>query len=459
MIQSLGYPVEVHHVTSGDGYILELHRIPYGLSSRGNGDRPVALLHHGMHGSSADWILNTPDQALGECWDLIAFLLLFIEISYILADKAYDVWLANARGNRYSRAHRTLDPNDIKFWNFSWDEMADWDLPAMIDYILRTTGERALFYVGFSMGTTVLFAMLSEHPEYNDKIRAMAALAPVAYQGNARGLASFVAPFINEIDVSAGPLGLATLTGMGVGEAFPNSEPHRSLAAYFCDKHSPLQKICRKILSVIEGPSPGETNRDFLPKIVAHIPAGTSVHTVSHFGQLMTSGEAAMEPGMERNMSTMQRTPVTENRYHVVPRVIQYCLHNRNDTEPLDVEMAQMLHLSFARHGFLHREKVLLTDGFFKFDLGPAGNLKRYGQSQPPSYNLGRTLIPVAIFAGENDYLADPRDVELTERELPNVVQTTALASFSHVDFILAAHAYEYVYKNVLDFFSSYMEN
>lgn len=55
-----------------------------------------------------------------------------------------------------------------------------------------------------------------------------------------------------------------------------------------------------------------------------------------------TSGEAAMEPGMERNMSTMQRTPVTENRYHVVPRVIQYCLHNRNDTEPLDVEMAQM---------------------------------------------------------------------------------------------------------------------
>lgn len=45
-------------------------------------------------------------------------------------------------------------------------------------------------------------------PDAALKIRAMAALAPVAYQGNARGLASFVAPFINEIDVSAGPLGL-----------------------------------------------------------------------------------------------------------------------------------------------------------------------------------------------------------------------------------------------------------
>ncbi|XP_047477840.1 lipase 3-like [Penaeus chinensis] len=360
MIQSLGYPVEVHHVTTRDGYILELHRIPHGLSSGGSGDRPVALLYHGLYGSSADWILNKADQAL----------------AYIMADDGYDVWLTNARGNRYSRAHQTLDPNDFNFWDFSWDEIADFDLPATIDYVLPTTGARDLFYVGFSMGTTVFFAMLSEHPEYNDKIRAMAALAPVAHQGNARGLASLVAPFINLID--------KTLTSMGVGELFSNNALTRSLAMKFCDRNSPSAMICRKILAIIGGPNPDEMNRDLLPTIAAHTPAGTSVHSVTHFGQLMTS------------------------------------------------------------------------DGFYKFDHGPRGNLLRYGQRQPPLYDLSRVRIPVAIFAGENDYLADPQDVELTERELPNVVQSTMLSSFSHMDFSRAVHAYEYVYKHVLDFFWHY---
>ncbi|XP_042877823.1 LOW QUALITY PROTEIN: lipase lipl-4-like [Penaeus japonicus] len=149
MIRALGYPVEVRHVTTEDGYTLELHRIPHGVSSRARSPPlgPVALLYHGLYGSSADWILNTADEAL----------------AYIMADAGYDVWLANARGNTYSRAHRTLDPKDIEFWDFSWDQIADHDLPAIIDYVLRTTGKKDLFYVGFSMGTTVFFAMLSEH--------------------------------------------------------------------------------------------------------------------------------------------------------------------------------------------------------------------------------------------------------------------------------------------------------
>ncbi|XP_037783599.1 lipase 3-like isoform X2 [Penaeus monodon] len=347
MIQSFGYPVEVHHVATRDGYILELHRIPYGLSLGGYRDRPVALLYHGLYGSSADWILNKADQAL----------------AYIMADEGYDVWLANARGNRYSRAHQTLDPRDIDFWDFSWDEIAEFDLPATIDYVLPTTGARDLFYVGFSMGTTVFFAMLSEHPEYNDK-------------GNARGLVSTVAPFINQLDKK--------LTSMGVGEIFPNNELTRSWAMKLCDRNSLLAVFCRKILATIGGPNPDELNRDLLATITAHTPAGTSVHSVTHFGQLITS------------------------------------------------------------------------DGFYKFDHGPHGNLRRYGQRQPPSYDLSQVRIPVAIFAGENDYLADPRDVELTERELPNVVQTTTLASFSHMDFTWAVHAYDYVYRHVLDFFWNY---
>lgn len=56
------------------------------------------------------------------------------------------------------------------------------DLPAMIDYIAKTTGQKIL-YLGHSMGTTAFFVMASERPEYQDKIQAMFAMAPVAYCG------------------------------------------------------------------------------------------------------------------------------------------------------------------------------------------------------------------------------------------------------------------------------------
>lgn len=90
--------------------------------------------------------------------------------AYKFADAGYDVWIGNARGNTYSRHHITMDPNDPKFWDFSWHEIGVYDIPATIDYILQQTNQTKLSYVGHSQGVTAFYVTLAELPEYNDKI-------------------------------------------------------------------------------------------------------------------------------------------------------------------------------------------------------------------------------------------------------------------------------------------------
>ncbi|CAN7978479.1 unnamed protein product, partial [Ixodes persulcatus] len=88
---------------------------------------------------------------------------------FILADAGYDVWLGNSRGTIYS-SHRTLTRDDRQFWEFSANELAAEDLPATIDTVLKKTGKTKIQYIGWSEGGMILFALLSEKPEYNAKV-------------------------------------------------------------------------------------------------------------------------------------------------------------------------------------------------------------------------------------------------------------------------------------------------
>lgn len=85
--------------------------------------------------------------------DLILVIILMFFLAYILAEEGFDVWMGNARGNAYSRRHVSLNPDSIlntNFWKFSWDEIGNFDLPAMIDYVLEATNEPRLHYIGHS---------------------------------------------------------------------------------------------------------------------------------------------------------------------------------------------------------------------------------------------------------------------------------------------------------------------
>lgn len=127
-----GYPAEAHTIKTDDGYLLTMHRIPCGRAGceiqggRGRG-QPV-FLQHGLLSSSADWLLSGPEKAL----------------AFILADAGYDVWLGNARGNTYSRKHVQLRNDEPAFWDFSWHEMAEYDVPAEIDFVYELRGQSNL---------------------------------------------------------------------------------------------------------------------------------------------------------------------------------------------------------------------------------------------------------------------------------------------------------------------------
>lgn len=96
--------------------------------------------------------------------------------------------MGNARGNKNSRHHLSLNPDNdkdkLEFFDFSWEEIAIHDLPAMIDYTLASTNKEKLHYIGHSQGGTVFLVLNSLKPEYNQKIQSAHLWAGVGYQNH-----------------------------------------------------------------------------------------------------------------------------------------------------------------------------------------------------------------------------------------------------------------------------------
>jgi pimeloyl-ACP methyl ester carboxylesterase len=73
LVTKHGYPVETHHVTTEDGYVLEMHRIPplAGVNATNGAERPTGpkkppvLLLHGFGCSSVHWVLMGSGKGLG----------------------------------------------------------------------------------------------------------------------------------------------------------------------------------------------------------------------------------------------------------------------------------------------------------------------------------------------------------------------------------------------------------
>uniref|UniRef100_A0A0E0QMN5 Lipase n=1 Tax=Oryza rufipogon TaxID=4529 RepID=A0A0E0QMN5_ORYRU len=163
LLLPLGYPCTEHNVETKDGFLLSLQHIPHGKNKAADSTGPPVFLQHGLFQGGDTWFINSAEQSLG----------------YILADNGFDVWIGNVRGTRWSKGHSTFSVHDKLFWDWSWQELAEYDLLAMLGYVYTVTQSKIL-YVGHSQGTIMGLAALTM-PEIVKMISSAALLCPISY--------------------------------------------------------------------------------------------------------------------------------------------------------------------------------------------------------------------------------------------------------------------------------------
>ncbi|XP_040065897.1 gastric triacylglycerol lipase-like [Ixodes scapularis] len=277
LVVSKGYPFERHHVTTDDGYVLEMHRLPGGRRPCTEPcHREPVLLMTGLGTDSASFVADFPDQSLG----------------FLLADIGYDVWLANTRGNTFGKQHVNLSVKSKRFWDFSFHEHGIYDAPAQIDYVLKERQLSCLLYVGISQGTLMFFVMMSERPEYNAKVKAFVALAPFRKFNKSPLTIVKALPVTERLLRLAGYANLDKLTSHSVLNAYT--------AKGVCGLS--VQSVCTALADKIMNFGSKYANRSRMPVYLCKLPAGTSMKNLQHFLQLMISKKSQkFDYGPEKN--------------------------------------------------------------------------------------------------------------------------------------------------------------
>ncbi|CAI2370904.1 unnamed protein product [Moneuplotes crassus] len=171
--EDLGFGYEEYQVTTDDGYILTLMRIPSGPQSpQQEGKQPILLAH--------------PLFEAGEAFTRLGSV---YSPAFYLADEGKDVWLFNMRGTTFSRQHVNLDPStDDEYWDFYMDTIR-YDYMACIQFILDNTGFSSIPVFAMSFGGATFAISLALEPEFfSSRVSVAVLAAPALNMGHTNAL-------------------------------------------------------------------------------------------------------------------------------------------------------------------------------------------------------------------------------------------------------------------------------
>ncbi|XP_048801044.1 gastric triacylglycerol lipase-like [Lagopus muta] len=325
MIRYHGYPCEEYEVTTKDGYILGVFRIPSGRNMHNTGQKPAVFLQHAFLGDATHWISNLPNNSLG----------------FLLADAGFDVWLGNSRGNTWSLKHKTLKPSQKEFWQFSFDEMGKYDIPAELYFIMNKTGQKDVYYIGHSEGTASGFIAFSTYPELAKRVKVFFALGPVTTCTYAKG------PLMKITKLPAAALRLA----FGWKGTMHQIGFMQGPVTQFCTNSD---RFCGKILCYIAGGNIQNLNTSRIDVYVGHSPAGTSVQNIIHWHQVFHADKfQAYDYGWKENMKKYnQSTPPAYEIEKISTPIAVWSGGQDKFADPKDMAklLSRITHLSYHKH-------------------------------------------------------------------------------------------------------------
>ena len=356
-ISNLGLDLEEETVTTEDRYVNTMWRLTSKDPNNRNGKS--VIMQHGLLDGAFTFLILAEDS-----------------LPKKLCDEGYVVYLPYIRGTQFSRSHLDYDSGlTSKYWDFSFDHMAAYDVPANINFVKNRDGVEKVYYIGHSQGSLTFFLAYMNNPEFMEKnIAKFIALGTVPNVNNAPHF--LIKLFDKSKILNLIPVKNFLTLPKEVGQVFV---PLCTSKAKF---------LCNSILSLAFSGTheTGRIDYDRLGKnIFLYEPGGTSLQNMKHWIQIYKAKRAQ------------------------------------------------------------------------KYDYGLVENLKHYGQTTPPVYDLKKMKgysIPSLMTISDADPFANPQDtLDFVDNiENKKVVNILSLTNYNHIDYFWADSAVQEIFPKVMNF-------